>query len=57
MKNIKKAFQYKGQMVNYYNKVVANDNVEFATCYGAEADENGNCYFVEYRFKKAVVRK
>lgn len=27
-----KTFEYKGQMINYYNKVRKNPNIEFCAC-------------------------
>lgn len=27
-----KTFQYKGQMINYYNKLIQNENLKLATC-------------------------
>ena len=49
---ITKTFQYKGQMIKYYNKVRKNPNIDFCLCglfydvveYGA--------YTVKYRYKK-----
>ena len=31
-KTYKKTFEYKGQMINYYNKVRTNPNIEFCVC-------------------------
>lgn len=41
---IKKHFQYKGQMINYFNKVKANPNIEFCVMYLGEGG-----YTVEYK--------
>lgn len=42
----KKTFDYKGQMVNYYNKVKANPKVKFCVMYTDET----NGYTVEWRY-------
>ena len=31
-KTYKKTFEYKGQMINYYNKVRTNSKIEFCVC-------------------------
>lgn len=49
MKRRKVTFKYRGQMVNYYNKVLENKNIGFATC-GYDVAEGS--YTVEYEFKK-----
>lgn len=41
-----KTFEYKGQMINYYNKVRKNDKVTFCVC-GLDAEKG---YYVSYRF-------
>lgn len=46
---ITKTFQYKGQMINYYNKVVKNPNISFAIC-GLFASTG---YTVQYAYNKA----
>lgn len=44
---IVKTFQYKDQMINYYNKVVKNPKIEFASC-----SFNGTLgYVVKYWYK------
>ena len=49
MKRRKVVFEYRGQMVNYYNKVLKNKKIGFATC-GYDVEEGA--YTVEYEFKK-----
>lgn len=46
-KMIKKEFQYKGQMINYYNKVKANDKIKMVVRY-LDATKG---YVVEYCYK------
>ena len=43
-----KKFEYKGQMVNYYNKVQENPNIAWVIC-GFFFEEG--CYTVQYRYK------
>lgn len=45
---ITKTFEYKGQMINYYNKVRKNKNIAFAWC-GLFADLG---YCVQYSYKQ-----
>lgn len=44
-----KTFQYKGQMINYFNKVKANPNVDFVMC--GHSSEKG--YYCFYTYKKS----
>lgn len=44
---ITKTFEYKGQMINYYNKVANNANISF--CYMSY--EQGVGYIVRYMYK------
>ena len=44
----KKFFQYKGQMINYFNKVKNNPNVDFVYC-GFSSEEG---YYLFYTYKK-----
>lgn len=44
---ITKTFEYKWQMINYYNKVIANKKV--AMCFRGFSVEKG-CYYVSYKF-------
>ena len=46
---IVKTFEYKGQMVNYYNKAKANSNIAFICC-GFFFDTGK--YTVMYRYNK-----
>lgn len=41
------SFEYKGQAINYYNKVNANKRVVSASCYLGE----GGKYYVSYTMK------
>lgn len=43
-----KKFNYKGQMINYYNKVRQNPNVSLCYCCFSCAY---SCYIVEYCYK------
>lgn len=45
---ITKTFNYKGQMINYYNKVRKNPNIDFCHC-GFSCSYNA--YVVEYSYK------
>ena len=45
-----KTFEYKGQMVNYYNKALQNKDIYFARC-GISADCGGK-YCVQYAYKE-----
>lgn len=44
-----KTFNYKGQMINYYNKARKNSNIDFIIGYYSAYK---NTYVVEYRYKK-----
>lgn len=41
-----KNFEHKGQMINYYNKVIKNEKITSACCYFGK-----NGYTVEYSYK------
>ena len=45
-KTYTKNFEHKGQMINYYNKVIKNNKVSNAKCYFG-----CNGYTVEYCYK------
>lgn len=45
---ITKTFDYKGQMINYYNKVRKNPNISSCYCY---LSASLGCYVVEYAYK------
>ena len=47
-KTIIKKFQYKGQQVNYFNKVVKNSKIECAFAY---FDAKLGCHVVQYTYK------
>ena len=44
---IKKEFQYKGQQINYYNKLKNNNNIDFAFSY---YDAQTGCYVIKYSY-------
>ncbi len=46
---ITKKFDYKGQMINYFNKVRKNPNI--SACYCSFSCAHG-CYVVEYCYKE-----
>lgn len=43
-----KTFTYKGQMINYYNKVRQNNKIDFCVC-GLSAEKG---YYVSYTYAK-----
>lgn len=45
---ITKKFEYKGQMINYFNKVKKNPNISLCYCYFS-CEHRG--YVVEYCYK------
>lgn len=45
---ITKKFEHKGQMINYYNKVIKNPNISFCCCSFSCLHE---CYVIEYTYK------
>ena len=49
IKMIEKNFKFKGQMINYYNKVKANVKVNFVHC---GYNYNKGCYEVCYSYKR-----
>lgn len=46
-----KTFEYKGQMINYYNKVRKNPNIEFCAC----GYTVGMGWMVMYTYRKTSV--
>ena len=44
----KKHFEYKGQMINYWNKLKNNSKIAWATC-GLDAKEG---YILEYSYER-----
>lgn len=51
---ITKTFEYKGQMINYYNKAKNNPHIDFIVM-GLFPDLGG--YAVQYTYKKAYQKK
>lgn len=44
-KTYKKVFEFKGQAINYFNKIKLNGNLT-----GKEMYQQGNAYYVEYYY-------
>lgn len=49
---ITKKFNYKGQMINYYNKVRNNPGIDFCTCGWFYDNDGHGSYTVKYSYKK-----
>ena len=47
-KRYRKEFEYKGQMINYYNKLRQNEKIRFCTCC---LDMSARAYVVEWEYK------
>lgn len=50
-KTYRKSFTHKGQMINYYNKLVANKNIVRCANYVGDRDVNGNIFYCEWNYR------